>query len=223
MRAKIRFVLFLFCLAALFSCGPKEEQFAEGIKYLGGSNPKGEDEFKKIGLNARDIAKDRLMKDLSKFKEAIEEKNYHRVTHLSTSRISQSIQRAYKISSEYDAMNAWVESFKTGKAWCDYDLLFKDKIVSYEIEPLQARQDVLRDGSSNKSMTFRVYLRKEGQTGKLTFENSHVLVFEGHHLRNGVWVGFSIDAFANHCPILSPEEEQEQKDFESSHPEVHKE
>ncbi|PJZ60141.1 laminin-binding protein Lsa27 [Leptospira adleri] len=220
MKVKIRFVIFLFCFGTLFSCSPKEEQFADGVKYLGGSNLKGEEEFKKIGLNARDIAKDRLMKDLLKFKEAIEEKNYHRVTHLSTSRISQSIQRSYNISSEYDAMEAWVKSFETGKAWCDYDLLFKDKIVSYEIEPSQAIEENEFDGKSSKRMLYRVYLRKEGQTGKLTLENSHVLVFEGHHLRNDTWVRFSIDTFVNHCPILSPEEEQERKDFESSHPDT---
>ncbi|QCO38399.1 hypothetical protein E4413_03275 [Leptospira interrogans] len=40
----------------------------------------------------------------------------------------------------------------------------------------------------------------------------------GRTLRDDVWVGFSIDTFVNHCPILSPEEEQDLKDFESSHP-----
>ncbi|EMK11258.1 MULTISPECIES: laminin-binding protein Lsa27 [Leptospira] len=215
---KLRFIIFVFCFVFLFSCGPKEEQFADGIQYLGGSNSKAEDQFKSIGLNARDIAKDRLMKDLLNFKEAIEEKNYHRVTHLSTSRVSQSIQRAYNIPSEYDAMDAWVKSFEKGKAWCEYDLLFKDKIVSYEIEPLQADQDVLSDGSANKRMTFYVYLRKEGQTGKLTLENSHVLVFEGKHYRTDQWGRFSIDAFLGHCPILSPEEEDLQRDFETNHP-----
>ncbi|WP_025178613.1 laminin-binding protein Lsa27 [Leptospira kirschneri] len=215
---KLKFIILLFCLVVLFSCSPKEEQFTEGVKYLGGLNPKGEEEFKKIGLNARDIAKERLMKELLKFKEAIEAKNYHRVTHLSTSRISQSIQRAYNIPSEYDAMEAWVKSFETGKAWCEYDLLFKDKIVSYEIEPLQASEYNDFDGKSSKRMTFYVYLRKEGQTGKLTLENSHVLVFEGKHYRTDQWGRFSIDAFLNHCPILSPEEEERAKEFESSHP-----
>ncbi|MBM9498959.1 hypothetical protein JWG44_01660 [Leptospira sp. 201903071] len=221
-RLKHRFLIFVlaFAVGFVFSCSPKEEQFAEGVKYLGGSNPKVEEEFKKIGLNARDIAKERLMKDLLKLREGIEEKNYHRVTHLSNSRISQSIQRAYNIPSEYDAMNAWVKSFETGKAWCDYDLLFKDKIVSYEIEPLQADQDVPIDGTSSKHMRYRVYLRKEGQTGKLTFENSHVLIFEGSLFREGGWGRFSIDAFANHCPILSQEEEERLKDFESSHPDA---
>ncbi|MCR8646511.1 laminin-binding protein Lsa27 [Leptospira interrogans] len=214
----LRFIIFVFCFVFLFSCAPKEEQLAEGIKYLGGSDKKAEDQFKSIGLNARDIAKEQLMKELLRFKEGIEEKNHHRIVSLSTPRVSQSIQRAYNIPSKYDAMDAWVKSFEKGKVWCDYDLLFKDKIVSYEIEPMEADQDVLSDGSANKRMSYRVYLRKEGQTGKLTLENSHVLVFEGHHLRNGVWVGFSIDAFVNHCPILSPEEEQYLKDFESSHP-----
>ncbi|TGL76704.1 laminin-binding protein Lsa27 [Leptospira yasudae] len=211
---KLRYLFVFFTLVFAFSCGPKEEQFGDGIKYLGGSNPKGEEEFNKIGLNARDIAKDRLMKDLLKFKEAIEEKNYHRVTHLSTSRISQSIQRAYNISSEYDAMEAWVKSFETGKAWCDYDLLFKDKVVSYEIEPLQADQD-----KEWRYMRYYVYLRKEGQTGKVTLENSHVLVFESQcYKADGECGRFSVDAFAGHCPLLSPEEEDRLKDFESSHP-----
>ncbi|WP_229321820.1 laminin-binding protein Lsa27, partial [Leptospira interrogans] len=156
--------------------GPKEEQFADGIKYLGGSNQKGEDQFKSIGLNARDIAKEQLMKEFLRFKEGIEEKNYHRVVSLSTPRVFQSIQRAYNIPSKYDAMDAWVKSFEKGKAWCDYDLLFKDKIVSYEIEPLQASEYNSFDGKSSKRMSYRVYLRKEGQTGKLTLENSHVLV-----------------------------------------------
>lgn len=90
--------------------------------------------------------------------------------------------------------------------------------MSYEIEPMEANQDVLKDGTSNKDMRYRVYLRKEGQTGKLTLENSHVLVFAGLMNRKGEFGGFSIDAFVNHCPILSPEEEQYLKDFESSHP-----
>ncbi|KAA1268119.1 hypothetical protein FH589_05200 [Leptospira interrogans] len=217
-KLKYTFVLFLFAIGFVFSCGPKEEQFADGIKYLGGSNQKGEDQFKSIGLNARDIAKEQLMKEFLRFKEGIEEKNYHRVVSLSTPRVFQSIQRAYNIPSKYDAMDAWVKSFEKGKAWCDYDLLFKDKIVSYEIEPLQASEYNSFDGKSSKRMSYRVYLRKEGQTGKLTLENSHVLVFEGYHLRNDVWVGFSIDTFVNHCPILSPEEEQDLKDFETNHP-----
>ncbi|EMO80612.1 putative lipoprotein [Leptospira kirschneri str. 200801774] len=215
---KLRFIIFVFCFVFLFSCGPKEEQFADGIKYLGGSNPKGEEEFKKIGLNARDIAKDRLMKDLLELKEGIEEKDGHTLVFLSAPRVSYSIQRAYNFPSKYEAMQAWVKSFEKGKAWCEYDLLFKDKIVSYEIEPLQADQDVLSDGSANKRMTFYVYLRKEGQTGKLTLENSHVLVFEGKHYRTDQWGRFSIDAFLGHCPILSPEEEQYLKDFERDHP-----
>ncbi|WP_061266304.1 laminin-binding protein Lsa27 [Leptospira interrogans] len=220
MKAKIRFVIFLFCLVALFSCGPKEEQFVDGIQYLGGSNPKGEEEFKKIGLNARDIAKEQLMKDLLELKEGIEKKRAHTVVYLSTPRVSQSIQRAYNIPSKYDAMDAWVKSFETGKAWCEYDLLFKDKIVSYEIEPLDATNRDVIDGVAAKDMRYRVYLRKEGQTGKLTLENSHVLVFEGYMNRKGDFAGFSIDAFLNHCPILSPEEEDLQKDFETNHPDT---
>ncbi|EJO71248.1 hypothetical protein LIX31_02980 [Leptospira kirschneri] len=216
-KMKYTFVLSILAIGFVFTCGPKEEQFADGIQYLGGSNQKGEDEFKKIGLNARDIAKEHLMKEFLRFKEGIEEKNYHRVVSLSTPRVFQSIQKAYNIPSKYDAMDAWVKSFEKGKAWCEYDLLFKDKIVSYEIEPLQASEYNSFDGKSSKRMSYRVYLRKEGQTGKLTLENSHVLVFEGYHLRNDVWVGFSIDTFVNHCPILSPEEEQDLKDFESSH------
>ncbi|MGQ2813311.1 laminin-binding protein Lsa27, partial [Leptospira interrogans] len=184
----------------------------------GGSDKKAEEEFKKIGLNARDIAKERLMRDILKLKEGIQEKDGHTVVYLSNSRISQSIQRAYNISSEYDAMKAWVKSFEKGKAWCDYDLLFKDKIVSYEIEPLDATNRDVIDGVAAKDMRYYVYLRKEGQTGKLTLENSHVLVFEGYMNRKGEFGGFSIDAFLGHCPILSPEEEQDLKDFETNHP-----
>ncbi|EMM97663.1 laminin-binding protein Lsa27 [Leptospira interrogans] len=216
-KLKYTNILFLFAIGFVFSCGPKEEQLAEGIKYLGGSNPKAEDQFKSIGLNARDIAKERLMKDLLELKEGIEKKKAYKLTGLSSPALVKNIQRTYNLSFT-EALDGWDKSFEKGKAWCDYDLLFKDKIVSYEIEPMEANQDVLKDGTSNKDMRYRVYLRKEGQTGKLTLENSHVLVFEGHHLRNGVWVGFSIDAFVNHCPILSPEEEQYLKDFESSHP-----
>ncbi|EKO26638.1 laminin-binding protein Lsa27 [Leptospira interrogans] len=213
-KLKYTFVLFLFAIGFVFSCAPKEEQFAEGIKYLGGSDKKAEEEFKKIGLNARDIAKERLMRDILKLKEGIQEKDGHTVVYLSNSRISQSIQRAYNISSEYDAMKAWVKSFEKGKAWCDYDLLFKDKIVSYEIEPMEANQD-----KEWKYMRYRVYLRKEGQTGKLTLENSHVLVFESQCYKGDGECGrFSIDTFVNHCPILSPEEEQDLKDFETNHP-----
>ncbi|UOG33916.1 hypothetical protein MAL01_15750 [Leptospira noguchii] len=217
-KMKYTTILLFFAMGFVFSCSPKEEQFAEGIQYLGGSNPKGEEEFKKIGLNARDVAKERLMKELLELKEGIEKKRAFVLVSLSNSRITQSLQRAHNISSEYETDQAWKKSFETGKAWCEYDLLFKDKIVSYEIEPLQADQDLLSDGSANKRMTYYVYLRKEGQAGKLTLENSHVLVFEGKHYRTDQWGRFSIDAFLNHCPILSPEEEQYLKDFESSHP-----
>ncbi|TGM60626.1 laminin-binding protein Lsa27 [Leptospira adleri] len=216
-KFKHQFLIFVLAFGFVFSCSPKEEQFAEGVKYLGGSNPKGEEEFKKIGLNARDIAKDRLMKEILELKTGIEEKDFGATVGLSSPALVKNIQRTYNLSFT-EALDGWRKSFETGKAWCEYDLLFKDKIVSFEIEPLQADQDVLSDGSKNKRMTFYVYLRKEGQTGKLTLENSHVLVFQGHHLRNDVWVGFSIDAFANHCPILSQEEEDRLKDFESSHP-----
>ncbi|UOG33926.1 hypothetical protein MAL01_15805 [Leptospira noguchii] len=217
-KMKYTTILLFFAMGFVFSCSPKEEQFAEGIQYLGGSNPKGEEEFKKIGLNARDVAKERLMKELLELKEGIEEKDGHTLVYLSTPRISQSIQRAYNIPSKYDAMKAWVKSFETGKAWCEYDLLFKDKIVSYEIEPLDASNRDVIDGIASKDIRYRVYLRKEGQAGKLTLENSHVLVFTGLMNRKGEFGGFSIDAFLNHCPILSPEEEQYLKDFESSHP-----
>ncbi|WP_061287100.1 laminin-binding protein Lsa27 [Leptospira interrogans] len=217
-KLKYTFVLSFLAIGFVFSCAPKEEQFAEGIKYLGGSDKKAEEEFKKIGLNARDIAKERLMRDILKLKEGIQEKDGHTVVYLSNSRISQSIQRAYNISSEYDAMKAWVKSFEKGKAWCDYDLLFKDKIVSYEIEPLDATNRDVIDGVAAKDMRYYVYLRKEGQTGKLTLENSHVLVFEGYMNRKGEFGGFSIDAFLGHCPILSPEEEDLQRDFEHNHP-----
>ncbi|EMF71192.1 hypothetical protein FH589_05185 [Leptospira interrogans] len=217
-KLKYTFVLFLFAIGFVFSCAPKEEQFAEGIKYLGGSDKKAEDQFKAIGLNPRDIAKEKLMKELSELKEGIEKKRAFVLVSLSNSRITKSLQRVHNLPSEYETDQAWKKSFEKGKAWCDYDLLFKDKIVSYEIEPLQASEYNSFDGKSSKRMSYRVYLRKEGQTGKLTLENSHVLVFEGYHLRNDVWVGFSIDTFVNHCPILSPEEEQDLKDFETNHP-----
>ncbi|EKO50344.1 laminin-binding protein Lsa27 [Leptospira kirschneri] len=215
---KLKFVILLFCLVVLFSCSPKEEQFTEGVKYLGGSDKKAEDQFKAIGLNPREIAKEQLLKDLLELKEGIEKKRAHTIVYLSNSRISESIQRAYNIPSKYDAMDAWVKSFETGKAWCEYDLLFKDKIVSYEIEPMEANNRDVIDGVASKDIRYRVYLRKAGQAGKLTFENSHVLVFVGLMNRKGEFGGFSIDAFANHCPILSPEEEERAKEFESSHP-----
>ncbi|MFQ3857941.1 laminin-binding protein Lsa27 [Leptospira kirschneri] len=217
-KLKYTFFLYLVAIGFVFSCGPKEEQFADGIQYLGGSNSKAEDQFKSIGLNARDVAKERLMKDLLELKEGIEEKRGHTLVFLSAPRISQSIQRAYNIPSKYDAMDAWVKSFEKGKAWCEYDLLFKDKIVSYEIEPMEATNRDIIDGVAAKDMRYRVYLRKEGQTGKLTLENSHVLVFAGLMNRKGEFGGFSIDTFVNHCPILSPEEEQYLKDFERDHP-----
>ncbi|MCG6192242.1 hypothetical protein LFX25_03170 [Leptospira sp. FAT2] len=222
MKSKFKHPFLMFVLALtfgfVFSCSPKEEQFAEGIKYLGGSNPKGEEEFKKIGLNARDIAKERLVKELLELKTGLEEKDFGAAVGLSSPELVHNIQRTFNMSFT-EALDGWRKSFKTGKAWCEYDLLFKDKIVSYEIEPSQASEYNSFDGKSAKQMAYRVYLRKEGQTGKLTFENSHVLVFEGHHLRNDAWTRFSISTFANHCPILSPEEEERLKDFESSHPE----
>ncbi|PJZ69480.1 hypothetical protein CH373_15420 [Leptospira perolatii] len=203
------FVLFLFTIYFVFSCGPQEEQFADGIKYLGGSNKKAEAQFESSGLNARDIAKYRLMKDLLQLKDGIEKKRPFILVSLSNSRITRSLQRAYKLSSEYKTNQAWVRSFENGKAWCDYDLLFKDKIVSYEIEPLQADQD-----KEWQTMRYVVYLRKEGQTGKLTFENSHVLVFKSEcYIANGECGRFPIYAFTNHCPILSPEEGQYLKDL----------
>ncbi|EMG10480.1 hypothetical protein LEP1GSC151_1882 [Leptospira interrogans serovar Grippotyphosa str. LT2186] len=216
-KLKYTLVLSFLAIGFVFTCGPKEEQFADGIKYLGGSNPKAEDQFKSIGLNARDIAKERLMKDLLELKEGIEEKDGHTLVYLSAPSVSESVQRAYNLPSKYEAMQAWVKSFEKGKAWCEYDLLFKDKIVSYEIEPLDASNRDVIDGIAAKDMRYYVYLRKEGQTGKLTLENSHVLVFAGLMNRKGEFGGFSIDAFLGHCPILSPEEEQYLKDFESSH------
>ncbi|QCO38400.1 hypothetical protein E4413_03270 [Leptospira interrogans] len=213
-KVKYTNILFLFAIGFVFSCGPKEEQFADGIKYLGGSNQKGEDQFKSIGLNARDIAKEKLMKELSELKEGIEKKRAFVLVSLSNSRITKSLQRVHNLPSEYETDQAWKKSFEKGKAWCDYDLLFKDKIVSYEIEPMEANQD-----KEWKYMRYRVYLRKEGQTGKLTLENSHVLVFESQCYKGDGECGrFSIDTFVNHCPILSPEEEQELKDFETNHP-----
>ncbi|XDD51133.1 hypothetical protein AB3N59_04990 [Leptospira sp. WS92.C1] len=215
-KFEYRFLILLFVIGFAFSCAPKEEQFAEGVKYLGGSDKKAEEEFKKIGLNARDIAKDRLMKDLFELKEGIEKKRAFVLVSLSNSGITRSLQRVHNLPSEYETDQAWKKSFETGKAWCDYDLLFNDKIVSYEIEPLQADQD-----KEWKYMKYNVYLRKEGQTGKLTFENSLVLVFEGQcYKADGECGRFSIDAFVNHCPILSPEEEQYLKDFKSSHPDA---
>ncbi|WP_061261055.1 laminin-binding protein Lsa27, partial [Leptospira interrogans] len=199
-KLKYTLVLSFLAIGFVFTCGPKEEQFAEGIKYLGGSDKKAEDQFKKLGLDPMQIAKERLMKSVLELKEGIEKKRAHTVVYLSTPRVSQSIQMAYNIPSKYDAMDAWVKSFEKGKAWCDYDLLFKDKIVSYEIEPMEADQDVLSDGSANKRMSYRVYLRKEGQTGKLTLENSHVLVFESQcYKADGECGRFSIDTFVNHC------------------------
>ncbi|EMO80544.1 putative lipoprotein [Leptospira kirschneri str. 200801774] len=216
-KVKYTNILFLFAIGFVFSCGPKEEQFTEGIQYLGGSNKKAEDQFKSIGLNARDIAKERLMKELLELKEGIEEKDFGAAVGLSSPALVKNIQRTYNRSFT-EALDGWRKSFETGKAWCEYDLLFKDKIVSYEIEPMEADEDLPIDGTSSKHMRYRVYLRKEGQTGKLTLENSHVLIFEGSLFREGGWGRFSIDAFLNHCPILSPEEEQYLKDFERDHP-----
>ncbi|QOI35546.1 laminin-binding protein Lsa27 [Leptospira interrogans serovar Icterohaemorrhagiae] len=212
-KLKYTFFLYLFVLGFAFSCGPKEEQFADGIKYLGGSNPKAEDQFQSIGLNARDIAKEKLMKNVLELKTGIEEKDFGAAVGLSSPALVKNIQRTYNLSFT-EALDGWRKSFEKGKAWCDYDLLFKDKIVSYEIEPMQADQD-----KEWKYMRYRVYFRKEGQTGKLTLENSHVLVFESQcYKADGECGRFSIDTFVNHCPILSPEEEQYLKDFESSHP-----
>ncbi|ASV09514.1 hypothetical protein B2G50_14120 [Leptospira interrogans serovar Canicola] len=212
-KLKYTFFLYLFVLGFAFSCGPKEEQFADGIKYLGGSNPKAEDQFQSIGLNARDIAKEKLMKNVLELKTGIEEKDFGAAVGLSSPALVKNIQRTYNLSFT-EALDGWRKSFEKGKAWCDYDLLFKDKIVSYEIEPMQADQD-----KEWKYMRYRVYFRKEGQTGKLTLENSHVLVLESQcYKADGECGRFSIDTFVNHCPILSPEEEQYLKDFESSHP-----
>ncbi|WP_025178604.1 laminin-binding protein Lsa27 [Leptospira kirschneri] len=214
---KIKYILFPFMLSFVFYCSPKEERFTEEIKYLGGSNKKAEDQFKAIGLNSRNIAKEQLMKEILRLKQGVDEKDGDVFVALSSPDLIHNMERAYNLSFT-EALDGWRKSFETGKAWCEYDLLFKDKIVSYEIEPMEANNRDVIDGVAAKDMRYRVYLRKEGQSGKLTFENSHVLVFEGHHLRNDVWVGFSIDAFANHCPILSPEEEERAKEFESSHP-----
>ncbi|TGM60640.1 laminin-binding protein Lsa27 [Leptospira adleri] len=211
---KLRFVIFLFCLVILFSCGPREEQLAEGIKYLGGSDKKAEEQFKKLGLDPMQIAKERLMKEFPRLLQGINEKDGDSLVALSSPELVHNIQRTYNLSFT-EALDGWRKSFETGKAWCEYDLLFKDKIVSYEIEPSQADED-----KEWKYMRYSVYLRKEGQMGKLTLENSHVLVFESQCYKGDGECGrFSIDTFVNHCPILSPEEEDLQKDFEHNHPE----
>ncbi|QCO38401.1 hypothetical protein E4413_03265 [Leptospira interrogans] len=214
---KLRFIIFVFCFVFLLSCAPKEEQLVEGIKYLGGSNPKAENQFKEIGLNPRDIVKEQLMKEILRLKQGVNEKDGDTFVALSSPNLVHNMERTYNLSFT-EALDGWRKSFEKGKAWCEYDLLFKDKIVSYEIEPLDATDRDVIDGVAAKDMRYRVYLRKEGQTEKLTLENSHVLVFEGYMNRKGDFAGFSIDAFVNHCPILSPEEEQYLKDFERDHP-----
>lgn len=111
-KLKYTNILFLFAIGFVFSCAPKEEQLADGIKYLGGSDKKAEDQFKSIGLNARDIAKERLMKDLLELKEGIEKKRAFVLVSLSNSGITRSLQRAHNLPSEYETDQAWKKALR---------------------------------------------------------------------------------------------------------------
>ncbi|TGK43544.1 hypothetical protein [Leptospira andrefontaineae] len=209
------FLIFPLLLLGAISC-KKEITFSEGIVYLPG-NEKVEKQFKAIGVDPKKVASEQLLKSILELKnEGINEKDGSILVYLSSIDLGKAMQAQYKFSDKYDALHAWVASFKTAKTWCDYHLLFKDKIVSFEIEPIQAYKDnVFPDGSFDKVLKYNVYLRKQGEMGKLTSETAYTLVFTGELYKDGDWSRFSISSFEDHgvhkCPIreVDPETEHE--------------
>ncbi|MCG6167215.1 hypothetical protein [Leptospira sanjuanensis] len=214
MQKYISKVFYLLLMFFFFECkffgpewksGPSEEMFAEDIKYIRASSDI-EKQFEDAKLDPRQIAKEHLVRSIKKFKEAIEDKSSSRLVSLSSPNLSDSYAAGY-YSSSYAASEAWKKSFETGHAWCEYDLFFKTKIVSFEIVPSSV---------INNNISYEVYLRQEGQTEKLTREDAYdgknfLLHFSADKKYLGQVGGhFSIDGFAGHCPLT---EDQFHPDF----------
>ncbi|EPE84572.1 hypothetical protein LEP1GSC021_3592 [Leptospira noguchii str. 1993005606] len=199
------YLIFLILFATMFSTcrffgpewksGPSEEMFAEDIKYI---RPESyiEKQFEDAKLDPRQIVKEQLVPQIEKFKDIVKKKSASRLVSLVSPSLSESYAAGYYPSS-YAADEAWRKSFETGRAWCDFDLFFKTKIVSYEIIPTGVDPD---------GVSYDVYLREEGQTGKLTREDAYnkkniLLHFESFRDDKGELGRFSIDGFAGHCPL----------------------
>ncbi|MCG6167186.1 hypothetical protein [Leptospira sanjuanensis] len=215
MQKYISKIFYLLLIFLFFECkffgpewksGPSEEMFAEDIKYIRASSDI-EKQFEDAKLDPRQIAKDHLVPQIQKFKEAIRKKLAYKLVGLTSPSLSDSYAAGY-YSSSYAASEAWEKSFETGRAWCEFDLFFKTKIVSFEIVPSSV---------INNNISYEVYLRQEGQTGKLTREdayderkNTFLLHFGILKDKKGEFTAMGISGFAGHCPLT---EDQFHPDF----------
>lgn len=184
--------------------GPSEEMLTEDIKYF---RPESyiEKQFEDDKLDPRQIAKEHLVPQIQEFKVAIREKLAYKLVGLASYKLNNSYAAGY-YSSNYAASEAWEKSFETGHAWCEFDLFFKTKIVSYEIVPMGVGRD---------HIYYDVYLRQEGQTGEIAkgdaFDGKNYLLhFESFRNKKGELGRFSIGGFDGHCPLT---EDQFHPDF----------
>ncbi|EKO49800.1 hypothetical protein [Leptospira kirschneri] len=175
--------------------GPSEEMFADDIKYIRAESDI-EKQFEDAKMDPRQIAKEKLIPQIQEFKEGIQEKSASNLVYLASPNLIDSYANGY-YSSTIAAAEAWEKSFETGKAWCEFDLFFKTKVVAYEIIP---------SGVTRDNISYDVYLRQAGQTGKLTREDAYekknfLLHFESFRSSKGELGRFSINGFAGHCPL----------------------